>query len=121
MTNEEILFDEIEKLNKKLVEDKEALLEGYKAKTLKYPIGFTFPYKGELAKVNGFFADLVEPDYFHQFEYEIYAGYICYLPSFCDNEIALPNGGKGVIGDVHNAGIRVLQVEIDRILEQANG
>jgi len=121
MTLEEILFDEIEKLNKKLESGKEALLKEYKAKALKYPIGFTFPYKGESAKVNGFFADLVEPDYFHHFEYEIYAGYICYLPSFCDNEITLPSGQKGVVGDVHNAGIRILQVEIDRILEQANG
>lgn len=117
----EVLYSEIEKLNQKLESDKQALLEAYRDKALKYPMGFTFSYKGEIAKVNGFFTDLVEPDYFHQFEYEIYVGYICYLPSCCDRVITLPNGGKGVIGDVHNAGIRVFEVEIDRILEQANG
>ena len=105
--NEEALINEIETLYFNLERSKKALLEQYKASSQKYPIGFTFPYKGETAKITGYFVYLIEPD-INQYDYAVYTGYTCYVPSICDAEIQTQSG-KVIIGEQKDNGVNIIE------------
>lgn len=98
---------ELQNLEKEHQRKRQEILKTYKEKNQKYPIGYTFTYKGEQAEITGCFVELIEPD-------TLYIRYSCYVPSWCDVNI----DGVGVLGKKENIGLSVLQVEIDRILEQ---
>jgi hypothetical protein len=112
-------FSLYEKLYQQLGKDRESLLEQYKNANQKYPIGFTFPYKGETAKINGCFAYLFEPDTDH-LDYDVFIAYSCYVPRICDQEIQDLLGKMTVIGDHKNSGVIIFEAEIDRVLECGN-
>ena len=100
MTDDDF-FAQYKALDRRLENDQKALLEQYKATNQKYPLGFTFSYKNETAKINGCSVQLIEPDYISNFGYVVYIAYTC-----------------SCIEDIKNEGVRVLQVEIDRILDR---
>lgn len=107
------LLQDLKNLEAQYTESKNVLLQKYKSANQKYPIGFKFPYQGELAKVTGCFARFHEPDSTH-FDYSIHIAYTCYIASWCD----YPIDGI-VLGDHENVGVELFQEVIDRALDIA--
>lgn len=108
--NDDLFFQKLKILYDNLDRGKQSLLEQYREANQKYPIGFTFPYQCETAKINRCEALLLDDE-------EVCIVYICYVPQYCDREITTASG-MVIMGDSDKAGVQIFQTEIDRILEE---